>query len=308
MKLTIAIGTYNRPEQIQRQVKTLLPQIVSKGIDLVVFDNCSKIPVSTLFSEEEIKLFKVYRNKINIGRDQNQVRCLENVNEGWVWTLSDDDIIKSNSVETILAFISKHPNSCYINFCNKRDCVATSFEELVSYFSITGTFGISFFQSACIYNIDKLKSSIFWFNDFLSSQIGQICMVLKYMEKAEDSVCVFTKESIIEEVPPGGWNPLDFIINSSIIVDKYHYKRQLLKSNLFKGMCDMYFTTLSMSNLTWSQFCYYHSYVIFKFGLFNVLRYNYLTLSGTVFKRIVPKSCFNYIKNMISKRYNRKIK
>lgn len=306
MKLTITIPTYNRPEKILSQVLSLLPQLTD-DVQLIVYDNCSDTPVSTLFEKNVLERIVIVRNPINIGRDQNQVRCLENVEKGWVWTLSDDDVVTENALQTIKKYLAEYSHCCYINFCNKKDFVAKSFEELVGFFSITGTFGISFFQSACLYNMDILRPYLWYFNDFLSSQIGQICMVMKYMEKTGDYGCVFSKESIIQEVPPGGWNPFDFIINSSIIIDKFHYKSGFLKKNLFKGMGDMYFTMLSSSHMKFNQFCYYHSYVVFKLGLFNVIRYNFVTFLGTVIRRIVPQKVFLLFRKYISYRYNKHI-
>ena len=182
MKLYITIPTYNRPTQIQKQVRDVLKQL-RENVYLIVVDNCSDVPVDTYFTKDELCKFTIIRNRINIGRDQNQVRCLENVEDGWAWTLSDDDTILDNSIETIMNAINEHPDFCYINFGNKKEAIVESFDELVKYLGITGTFGISFFQSACVYNMSRLSNSLWWFNDFLSSQVGQICMVLKHMEK-----------------------------------------------------------------------------------------------------------------------------
>ena len=256
IKLTISIGTYNRSQCIQRQVRDVLEQL-EEGVQLYVFDNASDRPVSDLFTKEELSRFTIFRNTINIGRDQNQVRSLENVKEGWVWTLSDDDIIKKDAVRVVLKYINKHPKSCYINFGNKKESSIHNFQELTSYFSIVGTFGISFFQSSCVYNIDRIKKSLYWFNEFLSSQIGQICMVLKHMENNKGEMCLFTTTSIIEEVPPGGWSPKDFIINSSILFDKFHYRKRELKGTLFKGMGDMYFPMLSTKKCPFLIFVIY---------------------------------------------------
>ena len=51
--LRITIPTYNRPDYIQRQIRDLLPQL-QEGVSIVVYDNCSDIPVSTLFTKEEL--------------------------------------------------------------------------------------------------------------------------------------------------------------------------------------------------------------------------------------------------------------
>lgn len=306
MKLTVTIPTYNRPVQIQKQVRDVLKQLC-RDVALVVFDNCSDIPVSSYFTPEELSGFTIVRNKVNIGRDQNQFRCLEYVDEGWVWTLSDDDPIKDDAVQTILSFIDNYPTYCYLNLGNKKDADILSFEELVNYFGITGTFGISFFQSACVYNMDRLKTSLWWFNDFLSSQIGQICMVMKHLEYNTGEKCLFSTTHIIGVCPPGGWDPFKFIINSSIIIDKYHYKKKLLKSTLFKGLGDMYYPMMAASKLKLVDFLYCNHYLINKFGFLNVLRYNYLTFAGNIARRIIPNELYNRIRKRVASNYNKKI-
>lgn len=306
MKLTVTIPTYNRPTQIQKQVRDVLKQLCPDVV-LVVFDNCSDVPVSSYFSSEELSKFTIVRNKVNIGRDQNQVRCLEYVDGGWAWTLSDDDSIKEDAIRTILFFINKYSDYCYINLGNKKDAEILTFGQLAEYFKITGTFGISFFQSACIYNMDKLKTSLRWFNDFLSSQIGQICMVLKHLENNVGEKCLFSTNHIIGVCPPGGWSPIKFIINSSIIIDKFHYRKKELKGTLFKGMGDMYYPIIATSNLCVSDFIYYNIFLIKKFGIVNIIRYNFLTFSGNIAKRIMPSNIFHSIRNKVATNYNKKI-
>lgn len=306
IKLTVSIGTYNRPSFIQKQVRDVLKQL-RPGVELRVYDNCSEIPVYSLFNDDELSKFKIYRNEINIGRDQNQVRSLENVSEGWVWTLSDDDEITDDAIDLILSKVDKASECCYINFGNKVDRNITSFHGLMQYFSITGTFGISFFQSGCVYNIEKLRSYIFWFNDFLSSQIGQICMVIKYFEYNENACCLFTTTSLIKNNRPGGWSPLNLIINSSIIIDKYHYKCSELKSTLFKGIGDMYFTALAGMDLSLKDFFYYTTYIVQKLGFINTVRYCFVSFNGHILKRFFPSDIFNAMKRLVSTRYNKKI-
>lgn len=306
-KLTISIGTFNRPDFIQKQVRSVLKQL-QDGVCLCVFDNCSDIPVASLFTAEELLKFTLIRNKINIGRDQNQVRSIEYVDEGWVWTLSDDDTIKDNAVQIILATISKYPDYCYINFGNKKERDCHSFDDLVTYFKIVGTFGNSFFQSECIYNVDRIKSSIFWFNDFLSSQIGQICMVMKHMELNDSEKSLFLTEHLLSGTQPGGWNPLKFIKNSSILVDKFYYKKKLLRGTLFKGMCDMYYPMLALNRLSFGEFFHYNMFIIHKFGLINIIRYNFITFSGNIAKMLLPTKIFMRIKSLISNHYNAKIR
>lgn len=304
MKLTVTIGTYNRPEFIQKQVKNVLAQLVD-GVSLVVFDNCSDIPVESLFMPAELDKFTIIRNKVNIGRDQNQVRCLEFVDGGWAWTLSDDDTIKSDAIKTALSLIEEYSDCCYINTCNKKNSLLTSFYELTDYFKIIGTFGNAFFQSECLYNMSKLSNYIFWFNDFLSSQVGQICMVLKYMELNTGEKCLMWNGRLTCEVQPGGWDLLKFVKNSSILIDKFDYDSNKLKSSLFKAIADMHLTNLTYSKYSKTEKIRLLRFIVRRHGRINILHYNFMTYLGFLANIVMPTPLFFFVKNKVAMIYNK---
>lgn len=306
MKLTITIPTYNRPKQIQDQVRSVLRQLTD-DVSLLVIDNCSNPTVASYFTAEELAQFSIVRNKVNIGRDQNQVRCLEHVDEGWAWTLSDDDTIKDGAIQMALNAIEQYSDCVYINFGNKQEKVITEYQDLLKYLSMIGTLGISFFQSECIYNMDKISKSLMWFNDFLSSQIGQICMVIKHMELNSNAKCVFLKESLLCATQPGGWDPLQLITNSSIIIDKFYYSRSLMRPTLFKALGDMYLTKLSQTPMTLRNGWYYISYICFKLGFCNIIRYNFITLAEFVISKLLPTKHYEMLRTAVAHKYNRKI-
>ena len=305
--LTIAIGTYNRPQYIQRQVRDLLPQIVGTNVKLVVYDNCSDTRVDSLFSDEELSHFSVIRNSVNIGRDQNQVRCIENVDRGWVWTLSDDDKIKNNAVQIVLDLIAEYKECCYINTGNKKDKQIYSLLDLLNYFKIYGTFGISFFQSECLYNVDIIKKSVCYFNEFLSSQIGQICMVIKHFENNPNSECVFLSNSLLEKANPGGWDALHLISNTSILFEKFHYNKRLYSSSLFKSLCDMDFMILTSKKTSFCKSFYLFRLIVFKMGFFNIVRYNFVSLSSFFVHMILPQGTYKKIRRHLAHHYNTRI-
>ena len=69
-KLSIIIPTYNRSELLQQQVRRILPQLNS-DVELILIDNKSDYDVFSLFSETELKRFKIIVNNINIGGAAN---------------------------------------------------------------------------------------------------------------------------------------------------------------------------------------------------------------------------------------------
>lgn len=305
-KLTITIPTYNRPTQIQHQVRSLLPQL-RPGVEILIRDNASEIPVQSLFSEEELSKITIKRNTTNIGPDANIAGCLYDVNQGWVWLLGDDDILSDDAVDIILRTIHEHQDCCYINFDAKKEEETTGLEETLTHLSIKGAFGVAFFMSDCIFNIDRLKSSLYWYYVFLSSQTGQIYFVIKHLEAHSGEKCFFSSQKYIKEVPHGDWSPLNLIVNNSIAIDKFHYAKQSMKGTLFKALVDMYLSLLIENKDGFRKQWYYLNYIRKKIGTINLIRYNSQLLLGYFAKKILPAGVFMNIRNNIAGKYNKKI-
>ena len=306
VRLTVTIPTYNRPEHIQRQVRDLLKQ-KTEQVEIIVRDNCSSIPVASLFTEEEKQQFIIYRNRINIGGEANQARCLEDVSSGWVWTLGDDDRISENAIQTILDLINSNEDCCYINMCNKKNIKTNNFIEFLDYFKIIGAFGVAFFQSANLFNIEKIRPYVRFFYDYMTTQVGQIIVVIKYLEDNQNEKCVFSTTSIITDNAPGGWRKFNFLINFPIVIDKFYEQRTIMKSNLFKGLGDMYFTILSQEKLGFRNQLHFLHYIISKLGVINIIRYNSVTFVEYICSNILPSCLFSKIRKIAASSYNKKM-
>lgn len=307
MKLTILINTYNRPQEIQRQVRDVLKQLTD-DVCLIVRDNKSDQPIDSLFTEEELSKFTIYTNDVNIGAEANLVRGLEGVSSGWAWTLGDDDIIKDNAVTTILQIISEHPNCCFINTDNKKNGIYNSLEEFLSFFKIVGVFGKTFFQSACLFNMDQLNGSVRWFYDFLSSQIGQLCMVIKHMENNPGASCYITKTEIIAEHTPGGWSKMNFLMNTTLVVNRFRYLKPIMKNTLFSSIAKVHLDIISGAKLSFCERFHYIIFLIKTFGFINLLCYNSTSIIAYLMNRILPRNFYDSIHSLLAKRYNKNIK
>lgn len=113
--LTIAIPTYNRPEQLQRIVKQLLEQR-SRLWKLVVIDNCSDVPSASLLPND----VHVIRNRTNVGIVGNVNRCFELCDTPYIGVFGDDDYVTPTAIEDILAVIADYPDAAVINFSMTR--------------------------------------------------------------------------------------------------------------------------------------------------------------------------------------------
>ena len=234
--LTIAIPTFNRPTKIQNQVRLLLPQL-NNSICLVVYDNFSEMPVHDLFSESELAKFSIVRNKINVGADANIARCFENCLTKWLWTLSDDDFVKGNSVEIVFDEISKSSEAIFINFYRDKHRKAVGFDELCYLLRNEKIYSSSFTMSSCLYDISKLRYSLIDYYENLSSMVGTLILILKYVQRHENSICIFSDKNPINEFNTEvGWNYGNYITRSRIFIDAFGGKNnKTLNKTLFVG-------------------------------------------------------------------------
>jgi len=302
-KLTVCIPTYNRPKHIRKQVTDVLNQLNS-SVSLLVLDNHSDIPVASLFSEKELSRFTIKRHSCNLGGDANNAHCLEMVDEGWVWLLGDDDCIRPDAVSVIQELIESHSDCCFINTANKRTQLIETYDDFLSYFKIRGAWGKAFFQSACLFNMTLLKHSLFWYYNFLSSQMGQICMIIKHMELNKGQKVFFTTENLIVDKEPGGWDPMKLLLNSLCIIDKFQYCKKKMRPTVFYSLGNMYLD--SIASLEKGRFRYL-KLINKRLGFVNILRYNYIGVSYFLLAILVPEKTVRKIHHYFAEKYLKKV-
>jgi len=219
--LTIAIPTYNRLDAIKKQIGLLLPQL-NEYVDLVVYDNCSEPSVASVFSEEQKRQFKIIRNKVNVGADANIARCFEHCETKWLWTLSDDDFVRDESIVYLLSILESKGDNVFFNFQPGLSFRSQGFEEFSLKFRDPNVFSSSFTMSSCVYNIDELKHSLIDYYVDLSSMVGTIILVLKYLQRNDHAKCEFIDVSLIDDYNTEvGWDYRKFVRRSMLFVDTF---------------------------------------------------------------------------------------
>jgi len=130
MKLTIAIPTYNRSKRLEKALLDLCDKICSSrrktDVSVYVCDNGSKDSTrdvidscKKIFSQKMIPYTSAFA-KDNLGFDANVLACYSGSESDYVWFLSDDDNIYSNSIDTILDDIDAYkPSVIYYNHNQK---------------------------------------------------------------------------------------------------------------------------------------------------------------------------------------------
>mgnify|MGYP000673961912 CR=1 FL=1 len=106
--LSICIPTYNRPLQLERMLKKLIPQI-SAGIEIVIRDDSeteeSRVLIDKLFSEQCINYR--YFSGSRIGVDSAAIFLLEKSIGKYIWWFSDDDEMTPNVITEIKEIVLK---------------------------------------------------------------------------------------------------------------------------------------------------------------------------------------------------------
>ena len=156
--------------------------------------------------------------------------------------------------------------------------------------------------------MDKLRPYVRYYFEFLSSWVGQIAMVIKFLEDNRSEHCFFTTQQIVIDVSVGGWSHLDIIPNSLILVDRFLHLKPIMRSTLFKALGDMNYTNLAQESASWRIKRRYSHYIMNKLGRFNVYRFNLITYLQYMLSVLLTKEKFAKIRTITAGIYNKKIK
>jgi len=98
--LSITIPVFNGVKTIK---KTLDAIVNNKNVDIVISDNCSDDGTKEILKAYATNFsnVKINFNPVNIGFDNNLMKCVELCTTKYVWLLTDDDLIKDNAVAIV---------------------------------------------------------------------------------------------------------------------------------------------------------------------------------------------------------------
>lgn len=113
--LEIAIPTYNRAQLLRRQLVRLRDLLPKFPFTITVFDNGSTDETSQVMEEfGEVSQIRWVRAPKNGGISRNIMRCFEETQSDWVWTLSDDNPVREADLETIFSAIRSQEADIYV--------------------------------------------------------------------------------------------------------------------------------------------------------------------------------------------------
>lgn len=110
-KLTIGIISYNRPIELARSIKSLLP--LPNNVEVVICDDKSPRIIEIQESINPFLLNQNIRfisNKHNLGYDKNLFNVIECATSEYVLLLGDDDYLEPGAIDNLLNFIENAKN------------------------------------------------------------------------------------------------------------------------------------------------------------------------------------------------------
>jgi abequosyltransferase len=125
--LAVCIPTFNRAEQLDRQLGWLAEEIVGFEADceIIISDNCSDDQTSDIIYKWKVKLpnisYKTNRNANNLGWMRNFLYCLNTSSSEYTWIIGDDDEIEKGALAVVMQALKADSNLAlmYLNFSGR---------------------------------------------------------------------------------------------------------------------------------------------------------------------------------------------
>ncbi len=230
-KLTIVIPTFNRPKNLCAQLTSLFNEQGINSVNIYVVDNSSNYDlaeqVSALFGGRVPENIFLYQRKFNIGLAAAIVYPFQIVDSGWLWILSDDDVLIPNSITRVLKDIDLHQNAVWLKYGVKGRGDSNTYEvgslnELVEIFESPNNFsGYLIFLSNNIFNINGLRPFLGRAFEYQQTWIGHILPVFFALNNGSGKG-ILLSDKIINYSPPDdgkGWVPWVFYSNLALFKD-----------------------------------------------------------------------------------------
>lgn len=112
-KLSISIPTYKRPEELKRNLNSIMTQAKQCNVGVYVFDDsCSDVNDGVYEEYVNENNFTVVRNEKNVGIDRNILNAAALPDSEYVWLIGEDDRLAKGALEKVLNTL----NDCQYDF------------------------------------------------------------------------------------------------------------------------------------------------------------------------------------------------
>lgn len=206
-KLTVVITTYNRKEELVRQLHSLELQGHFDKYEVVVSDNHSDYNVKEWLddhlSSDFMKIVSIKVWEVNVGHELNATFSFLLPQTEWMWLLSDDDITEPNSLDIILSDIDNKNNQnvswikySITGFKPNRECYLNNVTDIFNYYSNEKKYaGEWIFMSNNVYRLSCLKkylSSVLIYSD----NVQEPEVLALHSVKKDNTSVLFSSKSV----------------------------------------------------------------------------------------------------------------
>lgn len=237
--LTIIIPTYNRKQRLARTLDLLQMQ-TNQNFNIIIMDDKSNYDVSEVFSKRSsdfVERITYICNAGNIGIGGNTALAFMQADEGWIWTLSDDDIPSVYAVEIIYQEIAKSDSDIihftindYASYMPKRDGIDFYNLKDMLYFykkviedgkiSTGVTMGDFIFFSNKVFHMNCVKKYLKQIITYLYTTIPQNMPIIFMLDNEEGKFRISNKKIVTYSEPDGDhWSRLDNGLGMTILAD-----------------------------------------------------------------------------------------
>lgn len=233
-RVTIAIPTYNRSEQILLRLGEILPHL-TEDVELLIIDNASDQSVLQLINAkygiDSFAGVRVVRNVGNVGLGANVCKCFEECRGEWLWLLGDDDALADNAVSTVTqCCYEAKPDIGFVNFStpfnrHPGEDVIQSIEGLAKLLSVemAGNYFVSnlVYISVGCYRKDVFQSLLRFGYGMTSSHCPHFAMIMGMLLEQRAKVLLKPELPINwdRENSGRGWNPIRLMLGSAHLVE-----------------------------------------------------------------------------------------
>jgi|LSQX01.2.fsa_nt_gb glycosyltransferase involved in cell wall biosynthesis len=105
--ISFCIPTYNRSQLILGCIKSII-DFQGNEIEIVVVDNNSPDNTQDIITSINDTRVKYYKNNINLGVVVNIIETIKKARGKWVFTLSDEDIVKPETIRELVKIIHEN--------------------------------------------------------------------------------------------------------------------------------------------------------------------------------------------------------
>ena len=114
IKLSILLPVYNQPQELERLLLSLIPQLTSE-IEVIIKDDSSNNESENIIKEFAKKYDIRYFRGQKEGIDKALLFLFEKAKGKFIWWIGDDDISK-NAISKILEVLNKDVSFIWINY------------------------------------------------------------------------------------------------------------------------------------------------------------------------------------------------